>query len=71
MKKKEFTAIALDLEYKFFIVYLASFNYTSLDVDVYQFYRFYIAGLIAKETSIKIPIKYAKIADVFFLDLVF
>lgn len=69
---KKFTTVTLDPEYKTFIVYIASFNFNSLtNRDIYLSRRFQIIGLITKKTSIKIFVKYIKLANIFSPNLAF
>ena len=65
--KKEFATAALDPEHEIFVVYVAFFSSTLLDVHLFR--RPQISSLIAEEIPIKIPNKYVDIADVFSLDL--
>ena len=73
MGKKEFAAIALDLEHKPYVVYVgsvssnASPSYSPL--NVHPFLRPQISGLIAKKALTKVPAKYSDFADVFSPDL--
>ena len=69
MRKKEFAAPALDLEYETFVVHIASLSLTPLDADVHLSRRPQIAGLIAEGAPTKVPAEYADFADVFSLNL--
>ena len=76
VRKKEFVAAALDLEYKTFIVYITSFNSSitslnsnPLNADIYTSCKPQIAGLIAKKVLMKVSAKYSNFANVFFPDL--
>ena len=76
--KKEFAATVLDQKYETYIVHVTSLSsalliafFGSTLFNVYPLQRPQISGLIAEEASIKIPNKYADIADVFSPDLVF
>ena len=75
MGKKKFAATALNLESEILVVYIGSLNFNALpsssplELNVYPFRRPYISSLIAKETSIKVPVKYSDFANVFFPDL--
>ncbi len=62
--KKEFTAAALDSEYKVFIVYVAALNVDSGD-KVHPSRRAQIAHLKADEAPTKVPNKYVDFADFF------
>ena len=79
VRKKEFAVAALDLEYKTFIVHIASLSSTPLviflvsipiDVDVHLFCRSQVSGLTIKEAFIKVLNEYIDFADVFSPDLV-
>ena len=75
--KKEFTALALDSEYETYVVHIASLGFTlliastlvtypdSTPLNVHPSQRPQIFGLIAKEASMKVPVKYLDFADVF------
>ena len=65
--KKEFATAALDPKYETYVVHVASFSYTPL--DVHPFRRPQISGLIAEEAPTKVPAKYSDFADVFSPDL--
>ena len=71
--KKEFTAIALDLESETFILHVASLSSNALPssspLDVHLSRRPQIFGLIVKEAPTKVPAKYSDFADVFSPDL--
>ena len=73
MDKKEFAAAAFDPESETFAVHVASLSSVALSssfpLNVHPFRRPQIAGLIAKETSIKVPAEYADFVDVFSPDL--
>ena len=73
MDKKEFVAAALDPESETFVVYVASLNSdsspSSSPLDVHPSRRPQISGLIAEETSTKVPAEYSDFADVFSPDL--
>ena len=64
--KKEFAVIALDPEYKTYIVYVGSVSSIaspkSFPLDVHPFCRLQIASLIAKKAPIKIPNEYVNFA---------
>ena len=72
VRKKWFAAVALDLEYETFVVYVASlssfmsFSSTPLDTDIHPSCRPQIASLIAEKAFLKIPAEYANFTDVFF-----
>ena len=68
MGKKEFAIAALNPEHKTFVIHVASFSSTPLNVHL--FYRPWISGLITKKALTKIFNKYVDLADVFSLDLV-
>ena len=61
----------LDLEYKSFIVYIAtlsfctSLSFNSLDADIYPSHKPEIAGLIADEALTKSPNKDVDFVDIF------
>ena len=57
--KKKFAAAALDPEYGTFVIYVTSLSSTSLNT------RPQISGLIAEESSTKVPAKYLDFADIF------
>ena len=63
MGKKNFIAAALDLEYKTFVVYVASLSFIPLNT------RPQISGLIAEKALTKISAKYLDFTDIFFPDL--
>ena len=63
MGKKEFAAVALDLEYKTFVVHVASLSSTLLNA------RPQILGLIAEKAPTKVSAEYSNFADVFSPDL--
>ena len=69
--KKEFAAIAFDLESETFVVQVAllssdtSPSFSPLGLDVHPFCRPQVSGLIAKEASTKVPVEYLDFADVF------
>lgn len=67
--KNEFAAIALNIKYETFIVYILSLNSTPL--NVYLSHKPKIASLIAKEALREVFVKFANFADVFFSDLMF
>ena len=78
MKKKEFTAAALNLEYETYVVYVISFGFSPFVVsssstllNIHPFWRPYISGLITEEAPTKVPNEYADFVDVFSLDLAF
>ena len=71
-KKKEFAAVAPNLERETFVVHVASLSATSLSsspLNVHPSRRPQIAGLIAEEAPTKVPAKYADFANVFSPDL--
>lgn len=66
MGKKKFTAIALDLEHKTFVVHTVSLGFPPLtNTNVYLSCRPQITSLIAKKTLIKISVKYVNFIGVF------
>ena len=73
--KKEFATIMLNPENEIYLVhvrsvsFIASPNFSPLELDIYPFYRLQMFGLIAKETLTKIPAEYLDFADIFSLDL--
>ena len=71
--KKEFSAAALDPEHETYVVYVGLVSSvaspSSSPLDVHPSRRPQIAGLIAEEAPIKVPVKYADFADVFSPDL--
>lgn len=69
MEKKKFVAVALDPEYKTFIIYVAFLSFTLLNADLHPSHKTQIASLITKEASTKIFADYADFIDVFSLDL--
>ena len=73
--KKEFTAIALDLEYEIYVVDIGSVSSdispNSSLLNIYSSWRPQIFGLITKEALTKVPAKYSGFADIFSLDLAF
>ncbi len=62
--KKKFTAAALDLEHKAFVVYIAALSIDSGD-EVYPSRRAQIADLKVDEASTKVLTKYVDFVDVF------
>ena len=72
--KKEFAAIALDLESETFVVHIASFSSdaspSSSLLDVHPSRRPQIFGLIAEEAPTKVPAEYLDFANVFSSDLI-
>lgn len=66
--KKEFVAVAINLEYETFVFYVLFFNFTPLDTGVHLSCKSLIANLIAKNALTKVLVKYADFANVFFLD---
>ena len=75
MGKKEFAAVALDLESETFVVHVASFSSdvspssSSLKLNVHPSRRLQVSGLIAEGAPTKVPAEYLEFADVFFPDL--
>ena len=71
--KKKFAAAALELEYKTYVVHVASLNSNPLvaPLDVHLFRRPQISGLIAKEASTKVLVEYSEFVDIFSPELVF
>ena len=71
--KKEFAAVALDLEHETYVVQVGSISSdaspSSSLLDVHLFQRPQISGLIAEEAFIKVLAEYSDFADVFSLDL--
>ena len=73
--KKEFAAIALDLEYENYIFHVGSVSSvvlpssSPLELNIYPFCRLQISGFIVEKASTKVPNEYIKFADVFFPDL--
>ena len=71
--KKEFAAVALDPDYKTYVVHVGFVNFVALPssslLDVHPTCRPQIAGLIAEKAPTKVPVKYADFADVFSPDL--
>ena len=71
--KKEFAAAALDPGHETYVVYVGSVSSvaspSSSPLDIHPTRRPQIAGLIAEEAPIKVPIEYANFADVFSPDL--
>ena len=65
--KKEFGATAFDPEHETYVIHVASFSSTLLNVHPSR--RPQLSSLIAKEASTKIPNKYANFVDVFSPDL--
>lgn len=49
VRKKEFTAMALNPKYKTFVIYVASF--TSFDLDVHPYCRLQIVNWISSEAA--------------------
>ena len=68
VRKKEFATVVFDLEYKTFVVHVASLNSTPF--NIYLFWKLQIFGLIAEEASTKISDKYINFVDIFSLNLV-
>ena len=66
IEKNEFTVIALNLENKAFVIYVAFINQ---DLDVHHTQRAQIASLKADETPTSISSKFVDFADVFFKNL--
>ena len=64
IEKKKFTAAALDLKYKSFIVYITTFS-VNLNDEMHFLKRAKIAYLKVDEASTKVSSKYANFADVF------
>ena len=73
--KKKFAAIALNLEYETYIVYVISVRFiassNSFSLNVYPFCKPQIVCLIAEKAPIKIPNKYVNFVDIFSSDLAF
>ena len=71
--KKEFTAVALNLEYEIYVIYVESVSSNALPssslFDVYPFWRPQISDLIAEEAPTKVLAKYSDFADGFSPDL--
>ena len=65
MGKKKFATIALDSEYKIFVVHVASFGSTPLNADINSFRKPHISSLITEKASIKVSNEYVDFADVF------
>lgn len=65
MKKKEFASAALDPKHEIFVSYVMSLSSISLIAHVYPSRKPQIAGLITKEASTKIFVKYAGFANRF------
>ena len=74
--KKEFAAVALDLEHETYVVSITSLSSTPLaflgstPLNVHPSRRSQISGLIAEEAPTKVLAKYLDFADVFSSDLV-
>ena len=66
---KEFAIATLNPKYEIFVVHVAS--YSSTPLNVYPSRKSQISGLIAKKTSTRIPNKYVDFTNVFSLDLAF
>ena len=73
MGKKEFVAAALNLEHETYVIHVGSISSDTLPssslFNVHPSQRPQISGLIAENTSTKVPAKYSDFADVFSLDL--
>ena len=73
MGKKEYAAAALNPEHETYIVYIGSVNSDALlsffPLDVHPSWRPQISGLIAKEASTKVPVKYSNFMNIFSPDL--
>ena len=67
--KKKFTAVALDLEYKTFVVHIIALS-IDLSDEVHPLKRAQIAYLKLNEVCTKISNKYADFADVFLSKLI-
>ena len=73
--KKEFTAVALDLEHETYVVHVGSVSSNTspssspLVPDVHPFHRPQVSDLIAKEAPTKVSAEYLDFADVFSPDL--
>ncbi len=66
IRKNEFVVAILNLNYKFFVVYVATFNISSnISDEVYLLRRAQIAHLKVNKTHVKFPGKYADFANVF------
>ncbi len=68
IEKKEFAVVALDPEYKPFVVYVATLSIDSGD-EMHPSRKAQIAYLKANEALTKVPSKYIDFADVFSLKL--
>ena len=68
INKKEFAKVALDKNFKTFVIHVASLN--SILLNIYPFHRPQISGLITKKALTKVPNKYVNFVDIFSLDLV-
>ena len=64
IKKKEFAAVVLYLEYEIFVIYIAALS-INLGDKMYSLKRAQIAHLKANEAPIKLPKKCANFVDVF------
>ena len=67
MEKKEFVVVTLDPEHITFVVHVASFSSTPLNVHLSR--RPQISSIIVKETSSKVTNEYIDFANVFSLNL--
>ena len=72
MRKKEFVATVLDLEYETVVVYIISLSFTFLtNSNVYLSHKSQITSLIIKKALIKVLAKYINFTNMFSLDLFF
>ena len=75
LKYKTFVVYIISLSFIVSLSFIASLSFVAsfspilLDIDVYSFRRPQITGLIAKEIFIKVLVKYADFANIFFPDL--
>ena len=67
MRKKKFAAVAFNPKHKTYVVHVASFGSTPLNVHL--FCKSQISGLIAKKAPTKVFKKYANFANIFSPDL--
>lgn len=70
MEKKKFVVIAFDLDDRTFIVYVAFFASSYLDLEIFSFYKGKIISLKANETLISVFFKYANFIDIFSKNLI-
>ena len=73
--RKEFAAVAFNLEYEIYVVYVESVSSNASPgsslLNVYPLWRPQISGFITEKASKKISAEYLDFADIFFPDLAF